>query len=183
MKMQTVISGLAMRALCIAGTLCGAAATAQAASRSDGDLDLDRQQAVLEGRLVAPCCWKQTLEVHESALASALRAEIGERLARGEAAAAIERDLVARFGARVRAVPEGRDPRAVASIAFGAALLLSAAWLLALGRSWIRRSPLTAGRATSATPAGHESGSGPASELESQYGDLLDDELREFDGA
>jgi cytochrome c-type biogenesis protein CcmH len=60
----------------------------------------------LEGRLLAPCCWSQTLDIHGSEIANSLRHEIRTRLKSGEAADAIEASLVARYGERIRAVPD-----------------------------------------------------------------------------
>ena len=59
----------------------------------------------LEARLLAPCCYGGTLDVHDSELAHDLRKEIEDRMARGESAEVIEADFVARFGTRVRALP------------------------------------------------------------------------------
>ncbi len=70
----------------------------------------------LEGRLLAPCCWdtsKQTLDIHDSPVASALKSEIRTRLRAGESAEAIEADLVLRYGEKIRAVPEGNPLRRV----------------------------------------------------------------------
>ena len=60
----------------------------------------------LEGRLLAPCCWAQTLDIHGSEIANALRREIRTRLKMGESADSIEASLVARYGERIRAVPD-----------------------------------------------------------------------------
>jgi cytochrome c-type biogenesis protein CcmH len=68
-------------------------------------------QRVLERRLLAPCCWRQTLEDHDSPVAGTLRAEISSRLAAGESAEAIEASLVSRHGAQIQALPPGGDPR------------------------------------------------------------------------
>jgi len=97
----------------------------------------------LELRLVAPCCWNQTLEVHESEVASALRKEIRERLASGEPSEAIEDDFALRYGERIRAVPKGRDPRTTVPVLIGALMLFGALGLVALGRRWTRRSATT----------------------------------------
>ncbi len=63
--------------------------------------------AALEGRIIAPCCWNQTIDIHGSEVSNALRREIRTRLAAGEPAEAIERSLVERYGERVIAVPRG----------------------------------------------------------------------------
>jgi cytochrome c-type biogenesis protein CcmH len=60
----------------------------------------------LEGRLLAPCCWAQTLDIHGSDIATQLRHEIRSRLKTGESADAIEASLVARYGEKMRAVPD-----------------------------------------------------------------------------
>lgn len=57
----------------------------------------------LERGLLAPCCWRETLDVHTSPQVTELRAEIRRRLAQGESGGQIEADLVARYGARMRA--------------------------------------------------------------------------------
>lgn len=64
-------------------------------------------EKTLEGRLLAPCCWTQTLDIHESEVAHSLRLEIRRRLQAGENATAIESDIVARYGEKIRAVPKG----------------------------------------------------------------------------
>ena len=93
----------------------------------------------IEGRLLAPCCWKQTLDVHESPLADQLRSEIRARLRRGEAGASIEADMVVRYGERVRAVPAGRDTRSTVPVFVGVAMLGSVVALAFAVRRWTRR--------------------------------------------
>lgn len=61
----------------------------------------------LERRLLAPCCWRETLDVHESPSATELRHEIRRRLAAGEGVGSIESDLIARHGVKLRATLPG----------------------------------------------------------------------------
>lgn len=93
------------------------------------------QERVLEGRLMAPCCWIQTLDVHESPLARELRSEVHARLGAGESTVAIEADLVERYGERIRAVPVGTDPRR--AIGLGSVLVVAGSGALLLG--WLVR--------------------------------------------
>lgn len=65
------------------------------------------QSRELERRLLAPCCWRETLDVHESQPAAELRREIRRRLAAGEGVASIEADLIARHGSKMRATLPG----------------------------------------------------------------------------
>lgn len=59
----------------------------------------------LEAKLLAPCCYGGTLDIHDSEMAIALRHEIEERVARGESTQAVEDDFVARYTPRVLAMP------------------------------------------------------------------------------
>jgi cytochrome c-type biogenesis protein CcmH len=115
----------------------------------------------LEARLLAPCCYGGTLDVHDSELAHDLRKEIEDRMARGESASAIEADFVARFGPRVRALPTEGALTTSFVVAFGA--IASAALLL----FW-----RTGARAAKAAMGG-SAGSGPTAR------DALDEELDE----
>jgi cytochrome c-type biogenesis protein CcmH len=68
----------------------------------------------LESKLLAPCCWNQTLDVHDSDLSRDLHREIVARIAGAEPAEAIERDLILRYGERMLAVPSSSPLSAVA---------------------------------------------------------------------
>src|SRR5258706_11185221 len=61
--------------------------------------------ARLEGRIMAPCCWMQTIDIHGSEVAYDLRHEIRHRLKQGESPEAIEASLVERYGPKILAVP------------------------------------------------------------------------------
>jgi cytochrome c-type biogenesis protein CcmH len=98
----------------------------------------------LESRLIAPCCWTQTLDVHESEPAAALRREIDRRLRGGETAPQIEDALALRYGERIRAVPRGQDPRSEIPLAVGLVMLVGICALVLVARRW---------RSASARPA------------------------------
>lgn len=82
-------------------SLLGAARAEEAAPA------VSEQARELERRLLAPCCWRETLDVHESQPATELRREIRRRFAAGESARSIEEDLVARYGVKLRATLPG----------------------------------------------------------------------------
>lgn len=96
----------------------------------------DDSPLAVEARLLAPCCWNQTLEVHASPLADELRAEIRTRLSAGESGAAIEDDLARRYGERIRALPRGEDPLRSLGPGLALALLLIGGVLIVMGRRW-----------------------------------------------
>jgi cytochrome c-type biogenesis protein CcmH len=94
--------------------------------------------AVLDGRLLAPCCWNQTLDIHGSPSANALRKEIRQRLKSGESVEAVEAAIVERYGEKIRAVPKGSPLQSFATVLallFGVAGGLSV-WMLL---RWKRR--------------------------------------------
>jgi cytochrome c-type biogenesis protein CcmH len=99
--------------------------------RVDGEL-------ALEQRLMAPCCWVQTLDVHDSPIAEELRIEIHRRLKAGEPAAKIEADLVQRYGERIRAMPPG-NPLAKTALVVLAAIAAAGLMLIAIVRRWVKR--------------------------------------------
>jgi cytochrome c-type biogenesis protein CcmH len=92
----------------------------------------------LEGRLLAPCCYLQTLDIHESDSARDLRDEIVARVAAGESADAIEDSFVERYGERVRAVPKGSTARGGITLVLGTLAVLSLFGLVFLVRRWAR---------------------------------------------
>lgn len=78
----------------------------------------------LEGRIMAPCCWMQTIDIHGSPVSDELRAEIRRRLKAGETPDAIEASFVQRYGPKILAVPNSSPLGGVATllaIAFGGA--------------------------------------------------------------
>jgi cytochrome c-type biogenesis protein CcmH len=93
----------------------------------------------LEGRIRAPCCWNQTLDIHGSEISNSLRREIRRRLRAGETPDAIEASIVQRYGEKVLAVPPNSPLKGVAiglSVVMGAALFFAGSLLL----RWRKRS-------------------------------------------
>jgi cytochrome c-type biogenesis protein CcmH len=153
--------------------LVAALAIAACGAGADGDRGGPGAGA-LEARLMAPCCWVGTLDGHQSALASALREEIGQRLARDEPAASIEDDLALRYGERIRAVPKGSDPRGGLMLGAGLGVAVALAALVATLRRWTARSPAVSSAGTPAaafTPNARDA-----------YDDRIDDDLARLDG-
>ena len=97
----------------------------------------------IERRVLAPCCYRQTLAEHESDLARALRLEVRRRVARGESSTVIEDDLAHRYGEAVRAMPRGWDPRALLAAIIAIALAVGGLVLrrLVCARPDVRAAP------------------------------------------
>lgn len=101
--------------------------------------------AELEGKIIAPCCWTQTIDIHGSEISTELRQEIRQRLLAGESSEAIEQSLVTRYGPKILAVPPGSRLPTV-GVGIGLALLGAGIGALSLLKRWQRRStPLAAG--------------------------------------
>jgi cytochrome c-type biogenesis protein CcmH len=128
----------------------------------------------LEGRLLAPCCWdssRQTLDIHGSPVATALRREIRSRLRAGETPEAVEADLVRRYSKKILAVPEGNPLRQL-GIVLTAALIVAAFGVGNLLLRWRRRSAVAA-----PAPATKE----PAAAKRDKWDERLENELENFE--
>lgn len=175
---RTLAAALASLALALP-----AAAVAEAPQNDGAPVAEGRApgEAALLGKLVAPCCWTQTLDVHSGATPDTLRAEIHRRLVAGETPAAIEADFVARYGQRVLAEPKDSPLPWVTLGVAGAAIGAAAALILTL-RRWVRRSAPGASAAGASSPSATSPESGARGPTERDvWDDRLDDELRALD--
>jgi cytochrome c-type biogenesis protein CcmH len=132
----------------------------------------ERRRAAIrevEERVLAPCCWMGTIDVHESPVAHQLRDEVAARIDRGETAEQILDDLVVRYGDRVRSTPPSGALPAVLFI--GGLLAFIVVVLVAL--RWVRRGRRSA--AAVARPAT------PRQAGDDALDDQLDDELARLD--
>lgn len=132
MKIDAVVAALALSSLLAAPALADADPHAAPAEEAI-DLQAHVEGASrLEGRIRAPCCWKttgQTLDIHGSESAYALRREIRRRLKAGETPEAIEASIVARYGEGILAVP---NESPLPTVAVGLAVVMAGAGAFAL---------------------------------------------------
>lgn len=121
------------------------------ASESGEDLQVYVEGASrLEGRIIAPCCWNQTIDIHGSEPSYQLRREIRRRLKAGESPEAIEASFVKRYGTKILAVPDTSPLGSLATvlaIGFGAAGV--AAYFML--KRWSRAGAKTAKKADDAS--------------------------------
>jgi cytochrome c-type biogenesis protein CcmH len=136
---------LLLGALSLLPAVAVAAEEASSTNQTGEDLDTYVEGATrLEGRIMAPCCWMQTIDIHGSPIAEELRGEIRKRLRAGESPDAIEASFVQRYGDKILAVPNSSPIGGLATflaLGFGGAGV-SAFFML---KRWSR-----AGKATSA---------------------------------
>lgn len=134
--------------------------------------------ADLEARLLAPCCYVQTLGAHQSPLASQLRAEVRQRLSAGESVAGIEADLVGRYGEKIRAVPSGFGLERYGAGLFVVGLVVAGVTILLVARR-LRARPGPTGSHEAATPP--DGGGPPMRPEDAALAARLDDELDRLD--
>ena len=124
--------------------------------------------SAIEGRLMAPCCWTQTIDIHDSEISLSMRHEIRRRLRNGESADAIQASFVERYGPKILAVQPNSQLKNVfigLSVVMGGAGVAAA---MMLGR-W--RKQTAAARGPKAK----------TSEARDKWDDELDKELEELD--
>lgn len=129
--------------------------------------------AALEAGLLAPCCFGGTLATHESEIARELRAEIERRVANGESTAAIEADMIERYGSQVEAMPNQGAFANSTVIAVDMMIIAAAALAITVWR-WRKANEVADSARTSAQVA-----NGP--ESRDYYDERLDSELQDID--
>ena len=83
----------------------------------------------IQDRFLAPCCWQQSVAVHDSDIAKQMRAEIASMAASGKSEDQIVAVYVARYGERILREPRGANwwwsiLAPLAAMAVGSACLL-----------------------------------------------------------
>lgn len=125
---------------------------------------------------LAPCCWQQTLDVHASPEAAALRDEVRARLRAGESREAIEAALVERYGPRIVAMPSPNRVAVLGPLSLAAALLVGGAFVARTFRR--RRDPAQADRAHGEAATKKLTPAADDAELDAR----IDAELAELEG-
>lgn len=67
--------------------------------------DLEMEARAIDAMLIAPCCFRQQVSVHQSPAADEVRADVRARLAAGETRPQILDAYVARYGKRILVEP------------------------------------------------------------------------------
>ena len=147
------------------------------ASSEDAHAEHEGAARQLQGRLLAPCCYLQTLDVHESESARDLRDEIVARVAAGETEEAIEGSFVERYGERVRAVPKGSTARGGITLVLGGLAALSLIGLVFAVRKW------ASGGTSPERRLATRANTTPEATYDASLDQRLDDELRDLEDA
>ena len=110
----------------------------------------------IEGELIAPCCWTQTVRDHQSAIADQMRAEIRTMLAGGSTEAQIISTYKDRYGQAILAAPDKKGFGLLAYLLPAAAVAVALVALVLMARRWrspgAPRAPVVAGSPGAETP-------------------------------
>lgn len=97
----------------------------------------------IEGELIAPCCWSQTISEHRSEASEQMRREIRDMIHKRLSHQKIIDFYVGKYGERILAAPRPRGFNLAAYILPGAGLVAGAGILILLLRKW-KPAPLSA---------------------------------------
>jgi cytochrome c-type biogenesis protein CcmH len=134
--------------------------------------DLEREARAIDATLVAPCCFRQEVSVHQSAAADEVRRDIRARLAAGQTREQIRDAYVSRYGKHILAEPPAVGFDLVLYVMPFVMLIASLGLVTAVLRRFTRSSFPTVPASTS---------DGPAVGAELSLEGRLDDELRDLD--
>ena len=125
--------------------------------------------SAIEGKLMAPCCWTQTIDIHDSEISRSMRHEIRRRLLNGESADTIEASFVERYGPKIMAVQPNSQLK---NVFIGLSVVMGGAGVAAV---------MMLGRWRKQTAAGRVNDAGSADGPRDQWDDKLDAELKDLD--
>lgn len=129
--------------------------------------ELERQAREIDGMLVAPCCFRQEVSVHQSAAAQEVKQDVRRRLAAGETQQQILDAYMARYGKHILAEPRAEGFDVLLYVLPVVTFFASIALLTVVIRRVTRRRPVAASAAGMDAPEG--------------FDERLDDELRDLD--
>jgi len=89
----------------------------------------------IEGRLMAPCCYTQTIDVHESEIAQQMRGEVTAMVMNGQSEQKIIDYYKAEYGVVILVVPDGISGTLAYSIPLCVTLLAALALMIGIART------------------------------------------------
>ncbi|MDO8835188.1 MAG: cytochrome c-type biogenesis protein CcmH [Vicinamibacterales bacterium] len=133
---------------------------------------LEREAKVIEGLLIAPCCWSQQVSLHQSPASDEIKQAVRRLLAEGKTRQQILDVYVAEYGDRILSEPPARG---------FSTLIYVLPWVFLAGSVGlvvlvIRKLRSPAGESAAASGSGAPAG--PPTEDE---GERIDEELRNLD--
>lgn len=128
---------LALMALALVGVWFFALSAASAAAES-GSLSTEQESLAsrIDGKLIAPCCYTQTVAVHDSQKAQEIKMQVRLLIAQGKGEGEILDTFVAQYGEEILAAPRASGfnwlayllPVVVVLVAMGGVAVLVVRW-------------------------------------------------------
>jgi cytochrome c-type biogenesis protein CcmH len=146
----------------------GARAADQASSLTPAQ---EAQAAALEAKLIAPCCWVQTVDLHQSDAAEQIKAQIRMLVAQGKGDNEILDSFVAQYGEKILASPRARGFNAIVYVLPLLVFLVAAGAVTVLLIRWRRRPVSEVSPATAV----------PGAPIDEALRTRLEEELSHFD--
>ncbi len=117
---------------------------AASAAAADAGLTPDQEALArsIEGKLIAPCCWTQTVAVHDSQAAEEIKMQVRLLVAQGESEDTILDSFVQQYGEEILAAPRAQGFNVLIYLLPVIGALAAGAALLVMIPHW-RRAPRT----------------------------------------
>lgn len=131
-----------------------------------GAQDLEQVAREIEGELMAPCCWTQTVDKHNSGASGEIQRQVRDMLAKGRRKDEIIAHYVSRYGSRILAVPPAEGFNLTVFILPGLFLVVGGGVVFYAIRVWQNRHVI-------------ENVNTPEERIDRAYADRLALELRE----
>ncbi len=118
-------------------------AVASPAAAADGALTPEQEKLAsqIEGKLIAPCCWTQTVALHDSQKAEEIKMQVRLLLAQGKEESEILDTFVGQYGEQILASPRASGFNLLAYLLPFAALVVGFGSLALLVVRWRTRQP------------------------------------------
>ena len=144
----------------------------------------DEQEALarkIDGELIAPCCWTQTVADHQSDIAAQMKAQTRSLVAEGKSEREILDSYVAAYGEEILASPRLEGFNLLAYALPAVVFVLAGGVVMVAARRWRRNVVDGAALEVAGVQAGAGDGSAPPAKDDDAVRSRLEQELSRFD--
>jgi cytochrome c-type biogenesis protein CcmH len=144
----------------------------------------DEQEALarkIDGELIAPCCWTQTVADHQSDIAAQMKAQTRSLIAEGKGEREILDSYVAAYGMEILASPRAEGFNLLAYALPAVVFALAGGMVMVLVRRWRRNVDDGGASVAAGVQPGAGDGSEPSAKGDEARRSQLERELSRFD--
>lgn len=168
----------ALRPVLFLALLCGAFLLAGGTAKAELTPEQESLARTIDGKLIAPCCWTQTVAEHQSEIADQMKAQTRTMIAQGTSEGEIIDGYVTQYGESILASPRARGFNLLAYVL----PILAIAAAGAAGTMWLRgRRRTRASEPGPAVVAGETSARDAEQTSVSPLRSRMEHELSQFD--